>query len=283
MGANVGPNVGASNFVSEIIRKIADESDNGFVCKSTEEMLYKFDKYNKERTISQARSKKLIIGSMDIEKWYNNTIPVPTAKSIKKMFIESELQIKGINYDKVAKYLGKYLTREQILEENFEEILYIKEGKMKEKEKRKYNKNKNKKKEKNKKQKTLNTADGGLALDINKGGGQKQKTLNTAGGGLALDTNKSGGKNKYKKKKEIKKKVKNVYKRKNEKGNKEIKKKEILKPKREPNEIEKRNMLGRAIELLIVTTTTNHVYKFGNRYMVQAKDVLLVYWRDGRC
>ena len=40
------------------------------------------------------------------------------------------------------------------------------------------------------------------------------------------------------------------------------KKKEILKPKREPNEVEQRKMLGVAIELLIVATTTNHVYKF---------------------
>ena len=48
-------------------------------------------------------------------------------------------------------------------------------------------------------------------------------------------------------------------------------KKEILKPKREANEVEKRNMLGKAIEVLIVATTTNHVYKFGNKYRVQAE------------
>ena len=48
-------------------------------------------------------------------------------------------------------------------------------------------------------------------------------------------------------------------------------KKEILKPKREANEVEKRNMLGKAIEVLIVATTTNHVYNFGNKYRVQAK------------
>ena len=30
-------------------------------------------------------------------------------------------------------------------------------------------------------------------------------------------------------------------------------------------------MLGKAIEILIVTTTVNHVYKFGNEYRIQAK------------
>ena len=44
-----------------------------------------------------------------------------------------------------------------------------------------------------------------------------------------------------------------------------------MKPKREANDEEKRNMLGRAIEVLIVAATTNHVYKFGNKYRIQAE------------
>ena len=173
MGANVGPNVGASNFVSEIIRKIADDADEGFVCKSTEEILYKFDKYNKERLKLNQKDKKMMVGSMDIEKWYANTIPVPTAKCIKEMFMESNLKIAGINFEKVARYLGKFLTREKIIEEKFEDILYIKEGKMMEK-KRKYCKKKKQ----------------GSTLNTKKGGGKPQKiqkTLNTAGGGKSLD------------------------------------------------------------------------------------------------
>ena len=74
-----------------------------------------------------------MVGSMDIEKWYANTIPVPTAKCIKEMFMESNLKIAGIDFEKVARYLGKFLTREKIIEEKFEDILYIKEGKMMEK------------------------------------------------------------------------------------------------------------------------------------------------------
>ena len=68
MGANVGPNVGASNFVSQIIRKIADLEDEGFVCKSTEEMLHTFDNFNKSRNLGNSGKRNLIIGSMDIEK-----------------------------------------------------------------------------------------------------------------------------------------------------------------------------------------------------------------------
>ena len=43
---------------------------------------------------------------MDVEKWYPNTIPAPTGKCIEEMFINSNLKIYGIDYDRVAKYLG---------------------------------------------------------------------------------------------------------------------------------------------------------------------------------
>ena len=160
----MGANVGASNFVSNIIRRITDEADQGYVCKSTEEMLYKFHKFNKERLHLKTKDKKLFIGSMEIEKWSPNTIPVPTAKEIRQMFINSNLKIEPIDFDKLARYLGKFLTREQIVMEEFEEILYIKEGKMD--KKRNYSK---------KKKKSLNTAGGGKTLDTNNSGGGKEK------------------------------------------------------------------------------------------------------------
>ena len=86
MEANIGPNVGASNFVSDIIRRINDEADQGYVCKSTEEMLYKFHKFNKERFNLKTKGKQLFIGSMEIEKWFPNTIPVLTANEIRPIF-----------------------------------------------------------------------------------------------------------------------------------------------------------------------------------------------------
>ena len=236
MGANVGPNVGASNFVSQIIRKIADLEDEGFVCKSTEEMLHTFDNFNKSRNLGNSGKRNLIIGSMDIEKWYPNTIPRPTAKRINEMYIKSKLEIKGVDYEKVAKYLGKFLTREEILQENMEEILYIKEGKMKERKKDK-------------------------SPDTKKANGR---------GGCNKKNKNINGKNKVTKKVNVENKRKT---KKNENGNKNKNKNKvvILKPKREPTEEEKRKMMGKAIEVLIVATTTNHVYKFGKKFRIQAE------------
>ena len=42
-----------------------------------------------------------------------------------------------------------------------------------------------------------------------------------------------------------------------------------LKPKRKPTEKEQRSMLGKALELLIITCMDNHAYKFGNIVRVQ--------------
>jgi hypothetical protein len=49
MGAVVGPNIGLSEMGSIIVRKIADNTDEGLVSKSTEEVLNKIETYNKRR------------------------------------------------------------------------------------------------------------------------------------------------------------------------------------------------------------------------------------------
>ena len=69
MGAIVGPNVGLSELGSILVRKIAEISDVGLVSKSTEELLNKSEEFNKTR-LGRVKLKKLIIASMDIEKWY---------------------------------------------------------------------------------------------------------------------------------------------------------------------------------------------------------------------
>ena len=49
MGAIVGPNIGLSEVASRIVRQIADNADIGLVAKSTEEVIEKFEAFNKER------------------------------------------------------------------------------------------------------------------------------------------------------------------------------------------------------------------------------------------
>ena len=91
MGAMVGPNVGLAKFGNLIIRKVADEADIGHVSKSTEETIAKIEQYNKNRKNLETGGKKVIIGSMDVEKWYPNMIAEPSAHEIREMVEESEI------------------------------------------------------------------------------------------------------------------------------------------------------------------------------------------------
>ena len=57
-------------LTSLVIRKVAKEADVGNVCNSTEELISTFEAYNKDRIKNGFHEKKVIIGSMDIKKWY---------------------------------------------------------------------------------------------------------------------------------------------------------------------------------------------------------------------
>ena len=76
---------------------------------------------------------KVIVGSMDIDKWYPSTIPAPSAKEVGEMYVNSNVEIETITYDKVSKYLGEHLTEKEIKDEGMEEIVYIKVKKTKNK------------------------------------------------------------------------------------------------------------------------------------------------------
>jgi hypothetical protein len=210
MGAMVGPNVGLANFASMIVRTIADDMDEGHVSKSTEETICKLENYNAKienlNGNDVGKNSKVIIGSMDIDKWYPSQIPGPSAKGVKDMFEESRVEFEGINYDKVSRYLGEFLSEEEIKQEGIEEIVYMKIKKVK-KVKQKIAKAIGKKQARkpvanaNRKQKgkgkILNTKTGGdntdkeiqalkTAPNVNMEQKGKGKTLNTkAGGGKA--------------------------------------------------------------------------------------------------
>ena len=65
---------------------------------------------------------------MDLVKWYPTMVPESNARTVSKMVEESEIEFKGIDYDDVAKFLGETLTKEEIIEEGLEELVYIKKN-----------------------------------------------------------------------------------------------------------------------------------------------------------
>ena len=296
MGAMVGPNVGLANYGSIIIRAIANEFDVGNVSKSTEETIAKIEEYNKNREILNAEIVKedstVIIGSMDIDKWYPNTQPKPSAKNIREMYELSSAEIATIDYDVVSKYLGEFLTEEEIKEEGFEDIVYRKirkEKKVSKKNKkvvtknvaRKNVKNKNVQKEAIKTQDKYNKNSGDVtsAFDDEHGnkahkivGGMKVNSNNTSISAINDEGN-------------IDKTIINEI---SDKGNKEgtniseindagkvtladddeheiAAHKTYTEPRRKPTPLEQRRMFGKCIEILIKTGMQNHVYRFHNK------------------
>ena len=115
LGSIVGPNIGLSEIGSRIVRKIDDNADIGLVSKSTEEVFNKFEMYNKRRLQANPGIRNLIVASMDIEKYYPNILSDKSAKIIRKIWEESDLSIKGIDYDKLSSYLGKHHKKEEIV------------------------------------------------------------------------------------------------------------------------------------------------------------------------
>ena len=55
-----------------------------------------------------------------------------------------------------------------------------------------------------------------------------------------------------------------------QKDNKELEE-TFMKPERTPNEAEKRNMLAKSAEIMIIASLESHVYKFGNELRRQTK------------
>ena len=358
MGATVGPNVALSNFLArEILKKITEEASEGNDCESTEELLDKFEEYNKLRFENGNAAKNVFIASMDIDKWFPRMRPRPMAKEIRQMVIDSKLAFEGIDYDKIAKYLGEYMEVDEILSERFEEILYIDKHKTNElrnaknkealdTEKREGENVNTNGKEKMKEGNTLNTMAGGGEIANNvkeneNGNGPKDahgksawetvqkekelddsehgnvtfacdddqekeahkesaKNVNTKNRnkkeiGITLNTMAGGGDNvdimnkeqmemykaHQKSAQEIAKNIMEINETKSgdatlvnddEKRNKAHKtpgsvkedKVLVIPPTRNPNELEKRSMLSKMMEIMILVVMENHVYKFGD-------------------
>ena len=110
-----------------VIKTITEEADVGLVSKSTEETVNKIEGYNDKRETENIENDEVVVGSMDIEKWYQRTIPKPSAKVVRKMVEESKVIFAGVKYDKVSTFLGEELTLDELKAEEFEEVAYIKQ------------------------------------------------------------------------------------------------------------------------------------------------------------
>ena len=250
MGAMVGPNLGLSELGSLIVRKIADNADTGLVAKSTEEVISKFEEFNKNRFEKTPGLRKLIIASMDIEKFYPNILSEESAAIIRNMWEESDISMEGVDIDNLSNYLGKVLKKLEIAEEGFAEIVYTKKPNER---KKTVSKKTSRKHQKKKIKQNIRIQKDRQNKDIScSEGADTQETTSEI-----LDINNSGGEDTpctiVKKKTKTKTKT------------------EWLKPRRKPTELEGRKMFGKALEMMLRLCMENHLYQFENKVRIQKK------------
>ena len=227
---------------------------------------------------------------MDIEKWYPNILSKQSAKKVRKMWEESKLLIDEIDVDHLARYLGKHLKLEEVIEEAFGEIIYTKEVKAKKNKvtkkigKKQVKNNPKKKQKKSKKvfNDNVNNSSKGddtlIAIDETvQNENEMDMVINTSEGQdtlnaiveekiytsvqleneMDMDTNTSKGHDTLNASIVPKKKSKKsqVWK----------------KPMRKPTQVEERQMFGKALEIMLVTCMENHLYQFNGTVRIQNK------------
>ena len=234
MGAKVGPNTGLSQIGCKILKKVLEKKNDKKEVKSTEELMAKFKEYNSNRSeeTGQQVVKSKTVGSMDIKSFYPSICPNRAAEISRSMFEKSDVEIENVNFDILAKYLGKFLTNEKIDKEDIRDLVYTKKPKEKKK----------------------------IAKKISKKANRSKSLV-----------------------------VRNIEKKKKV----EIEEENWLRPKKLPNSTEAKRMLGIALELLIVTCMSNHMYKFNGERRLQdgegptgldltglVADIYMLWWDD---
>ena len=159
------------------------------------------------------------------------------------MWEESSLGLEGVDVDFLSRYLGKILKKNEIAEEEFEDILYTKKPKERKTITKKIGKRQLKKKQNTKKigqkNKDISSMKGADTLKTTAEIMDKQN--------LGVDTLNVS----------VKKKTRN--------------KTEWIKPKRKPSEKETRKMFGKALQIMLNLCMSNHLYQFENKYRKQKK------------
>ena len=111
-----------------LLRGLADSMTDTHAVKSTEEMLRTFEDYYRGKIDT---SKDKVAFSMDVKNFYPSIDPVKAASVARIMWEKSPLVIENVNYDMLARYLSKRMTRDEIIKEGISQVLYKRKMKKK--------------------------------------------------------------------------------------------------------------------------------------------------------
>ena len=92
----------ASSLVSSLLNAVADLSNSGTECRSTEDMIAKIE----EKVNSREETDSLVPGSMDVDALYPSLLAGPTADIVAEAIKDSELKMEGVDWEEAGKYLS---------------------------------------------------------------------------------------------------------------------------------------------------------------------------------
>merc|ERR1711954_531553 len=96
-----GAKKSASEITSEVLENILELKET-YLCKSSEEMIYNIEEYNKREDIDKSEN---VIGSMDVVSLYPRIKTERAAEIVRDAIIQSKVEIEGIDIDELGKYL----------------------------------------------------------------------------------------------------------------------------------------------------------------------------------
>ena len=104
-----------SNMVSEVVEALGVVLDKGFGCVSTEDLLARFDVYNrqvKEGTMD-CETERVLIGA-DAVGLFPSLDPDKCAKLVGEEFVTSDMKVQDVDYEVLTKYIAMNMSPGEI-------------------------------------------------------------------------------------------------------------------------------------------------------------------------
>ena len=121
VGANKASSRPMSHILSRVIYKVSEIIGRKIEtnCESTEEMIFEIEEVNQ----NMKDSEDIIIGSLDIVKWFPSMKVKRLIEITMQLIMEADLNVQEIDIEKLSIYIATSLTREEVEKEYLEEIV----------------------------------------------------------------------------------------------------------------------------------------------------------------
>ena len=121
VGATKGLTTALGEMISDIIEPIARMNPDQCEAQSTEELMREIEDSNVK--MKSRKMEETVVASMDVSALYPSLDQAGSARIVKEEFITSGLEVKGVDWKKVALYLAVTAKREELIKEGIQHLV----------------------------------------------------------------------------------------------------------------------------------------------------------------